>query len=271
MLTLKNGARLSFGEAGSGPPLILVHGSPGSGRAWARVMKHLPSDMQVLTPDLPGYGRSDPLLPDTAPRTEAMAAAIVELIDRCGTPVWLAGHSYGGNVALHAALHRPKCISGLLLLEPVFMHALDLTGRRAARVDAQAFFTPYLVRVELGEPDAIALMIDFWSGAGAYARIPAKQQYFLNESAAKNADDVRASFSETITAAQLKAFDRPVVITFGGASPPLAASIADALAELLPNVHLRSIPGATHAMLDTHPHDVVAAIGHFCRGPVPVS
>jgi len=208
VLTLRSGASLHFGDVGSGSPLVLLHGSPGSGRAWRNVAKHLPARMRVLTPDLPGNGESDPLPSETPRSTDAVAAAVGELIEHCAEPVWLCGHSYGGNIALHMALLFRKRVMGLALLEPVCMRALDLAGRHAELLDAEAFFTTYLVRVGLGEPDAIGLMIDFWAGAGAYAGLPARQRYFLNETAAKNAEDVRASFSETITAAQLKALDR---------------------------------------------------------------
>ena len=270
VLTLRSGQALHYGKNGSGPPLILLHGSPGSGRAWARVIKNLPSDLRILTPDLPGYGESDPLAQREPQGTAAIAAAIAELIDDCGESVWLCGHSYGGNVALHAALHRRDRIKGLALIEPVFMRALDLAGQSAAHSDAEAFFTAYLVRAELVEPDAIGLMIDFWTGQGAYASLGVKQKYFLNEAAAKNAQDVRASFAETITADELQSFDRPVSISFGDASPPLAALIAKSLAGLLPRAEVSIIPQATHAMLDTHAADVAGFIARFCQTRVPV-
>ncbi len=200
-----------------------------------------------------------------------MAAAIGELIERCDGPVWLCGHSYGGNVALHSALRHREHIKGLALIEPVFMHALDLAGERAIRLEAQAFFTTYLVRVELAEPDAIGLMIDFWSGAGAYAKIPPRQKHFLDEAAAKNADDVRASFSETVTARDLALFDRPVTIAYGSASPPVAQAIATALAGLLPQAELVPIPSATHTMLDSHSLDVARFIDRFCKSELPAN
>lgn len=103
VLTLSNGARLNYGETGTGPTIIMVHGSPGEGRAWASVIKQLAGDLHILTPDLPGYGGSDPLPRETQNRTEAMASAISELIVTCDGPVWLCGHSYGANVALHTA------------------------------------------------------------------------------------------------------------------------------------------------------------------------
>jgi len=262
-LTLSSGARLNYAEIGSGTPLVLIHGSPGDGRAWSRVTKHLLPNTRILIPDLPGYGESDPLARGLTRRTEAIAVAIGELIDLCCEPAWLCGHSYGGNVALHAAVCRREHVAGLALFEPVFVRALDLVGDRSSRVDAQAFCTTYLARVELAEPDAIGLMIDFWSGAGSYAKMSERQKHFLNEAAAKNAEDVRASFAEVITARQLASFDRPVIIGCGGESPPLAAKIAGALARLLPGAELRSLPGPAHNMLDSHPFEVATSIDGF--------
>jgi pimeloyl-ACP methyl ester carboxylesterase len=266
IIKLSNGARLNYGDVGSGPTMILVHGSPGEGSAWMRVIKHLPPSMRVLMPDLPGYGGSDPLPSGTTLRTEAMAQAIGELMERCTTPIWLCGHSYGGNVALHAAIRCRDLVEGLVLIEPVFMRALDLAGERDVRVDAQAFFTTYLVRAEFAEPEAIGLMIDFWCGAGSYAKLPFRVRDYLNEATARNAEDVRGSFSEAITDTQLEAFDRPVLIAYGSESPAVAGRIASALAKLLPLAEVLSIPGATHALLDSHPLEVAKLFNRLYGG-----
>jgi pimeloyl-ACP methyl ester carboxylesterase len=266
VLKLRNGASLNYDQAGLGCPLVLVHGSPGEGRAWARVMKYLPPDMHVLTPDLPGYGASAPLSSGTVKRTEAMAAAIGELIEGCADACWLCGHSYGGNVALHAALRQRDRVEGLVLIEPVFMRALELAGERETLAETGAFFTAYLLRVESAEPDAIGLMIDFWLGSGAYEKLPPSTRKFLNGAAAKNAQDVRASFAETVSAAQLASFDRPVLIAHGAASNPVATMIATSLARLLPRARVQSIPGATHTMLESHPRDVAGLINRLCGG-----
>src|SRR5690606_16436825 len=104
MMNLSGGPCLGFGETGTGPTVVMVHGSPGEGRAWNNVIKQLPDSVRVLTPDLPGYGRSDPLPGGTTHRTQAMADAVAELIEQQDGAVWLCGHSYGANVALHAAV-----------------------------------------------------------------------------------------------------------------------------------------------------------------------
>jgi pimeloyl-ACP methyl ester carboxylesterase len=257
-LALTDGSRLSFRESGAGVPVILVHGSPGDGRAWSRVAPKLPPGHRLLMPDLPGYGGSDPL-PAGTRGTTAMAAAIEALAAACDQAVWLCGHSYGGNVALHAALARPDLVRGVALFEPVFLRALALAGEQAAFDVAAEHFTAYVRHVAAGDNAAVTSMVDYWFGAGAFARLPPPVRDFLVGAAPRNAADVSATFAETVTAESLRRFAPPVVIACGRASPAVTPAIAAALAKLLPQVRCETIAGANHGMLDSHP-DAVAGV-----------
>ena len=259
-LTLADGATLAFGDAGAGAPLVLVHGSPAEGRAWGRAARHL-QGFRLLTPDLPGYGGSDPLREGTG--TAGMADAVAAVIDAAATDrraVWVAGHSYGGNVALHAALARRERIAGLVLFEPVFFRALALTGARETLDSAAAHFTDYVRRVASGDNGAVSRMIEFWFGAGAFERLPPPVRAYLESAAVKNAADVQAAFAERVSVDQLAGFAPRTTIAYGASSPPVVPAIATALAALLPNAATAPIAGATHAMLDTHPEAVAALI-----------
>jgi pimeloyl-ACP methyl ester carboxylesterase len=259
-LELSDSARLAYGETGRGSPLMLVHGSPGDGRSWARVIKHLPADLRTLTPDLPGYGGSTPLPAGTTRRTAAMGVAVGRLLEGSAERAWLCGHSYGGNVVLHIALQHRERVKGIALLEPVFMRALELTGEHETLQKARTFFNSYVARVLGGEPEAVSAMIEFWFGPGAFEKLPPSVQGFLIEAAPKNVQDVQAAFSEEIIKQQLNAFDRPVLVAYGAASPPITGIIASALAKLMPRAEVVSVPRTTHGMLDTHSAAVAGLI-----------
>ena len=262
-LSLPDRATVAFGDTGAGAPLVLVHGSPGEGRAWGRVARHL-RGFRMLTPDLPGYGGSDPLPGGTG--TAGMADAVAAVIDvaaKDAGAVWLAGHSYGGNVALHAALARPARIKGIVLFEPVFFRALALTGEKRELEAVTRHFADYIRRVEGGDNAAVSRMIEFWFGAGTFARLPPPVQGYLTSAAPKNAADVKAAFAESVGAVELQAFAAPVLVAYGASSPPVVAAIARALAALLPRAEATAIADATHAMLDTHPEAVAALIARM--------
>jgi lipase len=104
-----------FGPAGP-PELLALHGLTGHGRRWETLAtRHLP-ETRVAAPDLIGHGRSSYAAPWTLDaNTEALAA----LLDaEAEGPVVVAGHSFGGAVALALATARPDLVAGLVLLDP---------------------------------------------------------------------------------------------------------------------------------------------------------
>jgi pimeloyl-ACP methyl ester carboxylesterase len=98
----------------------------------------------------------------------------------------------------------------------------------------------------------VRLMIDFWFGDGAWARMPEQVRGFLGAAAAQNAWDVRSTFNDTLAAANLTAFDRPVDVIYGDRSPAVVPAIGRALLRLLPQARMSAIECANHGMLDTH-------------------
>jgi len=261
-LDLPDGRKLAYREEGSGPPLILVHGSPGEGSSWRRVVPHLKDRFRTICPDLPGYGGSDHLeVDEPAGRMDAMGAVVARLVESMGEPVRLVGHSFGGNIALQAALQvRPDAVGRIVLLEPVYFRALQLTGDDAALGPAATHFEDYARRATAGEPEVVRLMIDYWFGEGAFARMPDPVRGYLSASAARNAIDVRSTFLGTSTAADLAALRQPVKIVDGATSQDVVRSIGKALVKLLPNARMEGLAGANHGMLDTHPEAVARLI-----------
>lgn len=259
---LPDGCKLAYREEGSGRPLVLIHGSPGEGRSWARVVPHLEERFRTICPDLPGYGGSDRLeVDEAAGRMVAMGAAVARLVDSLGEPARLVGHSFGGNIALQAALQvQAGAVERIVLFEPVYFRALQLTGDDAALKPAAAHFEDYARRATAGEPEVVRLMIDYWFGDGAYGRMPEPVRGYLGASAARNAIDVRSCFIGTSTAAELATLQQPVTIVDGRTSQEVVRSIARALVTLLPNARMEGLAGANHGMLDTHPEAVARLI-----------
>ena len=101
-------------EAGSGPPLVLVHGAGGSADLWQPQLAGLADLTRVVAPDLPGHGplggRGEPSI---AAYTEWLDAFLAALDPG---PVFLVGHSMGGAVAQAEALARPERLAGLVLI-----------------------------------------------------------------------------------------------------------------------------------------------------------
>jgi pimeloyl-ACP methyl ester carboxylesterase len=114
MLTVSaNGLNIHYQQTGSGPQVILIHGLTGSLADWQfRVVPMLAAQFTVLTYDLRGHGYSD--MPPSGYTTADMASDLAGLLDALGIErAHIAGHSFGGSVALHFAALHPDRVAAL--------------------------------------------------------------------------------------------------------------------------------------------------------------
>lgn len=110
------GRRIHHLEAGSGEPLVLIHGAGGGAANWFRIMAPLARRYQVLAPDVPGFGMSDPVDPE-APLGVCIADHLRSWMDRVGIARCdLVGTSFGGLVAARLALRAPGRVRRLALI-----------------------------------------------------------------------------------------------------------------------------------------------------------
>ena len=111
----------SFWEvrAGSGTPVVLLHGLSGSSRWWGRNIEALSKHHLVSALDLIGFGRNRKFFRRTPlpPRFDAIAALLISWLEQSfDEPVHLVGHSMGGQIAIHIAKDRPDLVRSLVLV-----------------------------------------------------------------------------------------------------------------------------------------------------------
>ena len=121
-----DGRSFAYQDVGAGPTVILAHGSGASHRAWAPVVAALRDRYRVLTPDLLGYGRSEPSRVNAPFHPWSDLGALIALAERADGPVHLVGHSYGGALALEAARTLGPRARSLTLIDPVAFHLMRL-------------------------------------------------------------------------------------------------------------------------------------------------
>ena len=111
--------RLNLYIAGTGPPLLLLHGLGGSGRYWAGIAPELAASRRLIAPDLAGFGRSDK--PRATYDAGFHVAAIEGLLAAYGIDeTEVAGHSMGGILAALLAARRPGLVTRLAVVASPF-------------------------------------------------------------------------------------------------------------------------------------------------------
>jgi len=120
--TVVDGRTAFYGHAGEGTTLVFLHGWGLAHHSYKRALKPLVRDlgMRVLAPALPGFGGTASLLPDHFSMA-GYADWVAAFLDAVGVdePVYLAGHSFGGGVAISTAHAHTDRVRFLVLINSI--------------------------------------------------------------------------------------------------------------------------------------------------------
>lgn len=268
------GARLHFVTKGSGAPIVLIHGNPGSCQDWGRLYGPLSARYRTIAFDRPGHGHSD--RPNHRDITvEVQAAILRDALDQLTVerPV-LVGHSWGSALALACALDFPRDVAGLVLLAPAAYLSDDgvsmisklpavpiigdlinylftpLIGASLVRSDLKKAFAPRPV-----PPHYLRSVISEWTR-------PQKVKHYA-------VDDALLNTSLPQLSARYSELRVPIVIVTGDSDLIVSApENAHRLHRSLPHSHLRVLPQTGHQIPFTNPEAVVDAVDAITSGAI---
>lgn len=264
MPTLVFGNRnVTYSKAGSGTPVVLVHGSFATSSAWRRIISSM--DLErfcAIAVDLPGCGGSDPVALDPS-RLLALEAETVEavLTKETTEPAQLVAHSYGAIIALSLALAGRDDIGSLTLFEPLPFTFLEKTGDAQIVEEITAFVAGYRNAFQQGDAWAARRVIDLWGGEGAFAAMPAQVQQVVKANTAQNICQWETNLGFRPSIEDYRSLHMPTTLVRGEKSHPIGKLISARLHELIPESSLVEIPAASHFMIHTHAADCATIIG----------
>jgi pimeloyl-ACP methyl ester carboxylesterase len=133
----KDGARIAYREAGTGPPIAFLHSAGLSHREWSPLVEELSDRFRLVLPDLPLHGDSE-----DRPRHPYTPEWLVEVVsgflrDACGPRPIVAGHDVGALLALRAVMGGELQPSKLIVM-PCSLHRRTTRARRERAVLALA-------------------------------------------------------------------------------------------------------------------------------------
>jgi pimeloyl-ACP methyl ester carboxylesterase len=242
---------LGHDRAGSGPPVVLLHGWPGDRSDWRDVLPRL-HGVEAIVPDLRGFGATGPADDYSA---AAQAESVLALIDE---PVVIGGYDVGSRVAQAIARSAPERVRGLVLAPP-----LPGAGARVLTPEAQReFWYQAFHRLELaerlidGRPDAVRAYLrhfwEHWSGPG----------FVLDDAAFERLVDLYArpgaftaslgwyrAGSGTVAMALAETpftIGVPTTVLWPKHDPLFPLAWSDRLGEFFADYELRHLPGVGH-------------------------
>ncbi|MBI1383624.1 MAG: alpha/beta fold hydrolase [Rhizobiales bacterium] len=140
------GAEIFYRIAGSGRPLVLLHGYPQTHAIWHRIAGPLAERFTLVLPDLRGYGRSRGPAADPAHENyskRAMAGDILALMRSLGHERFaVGGHDRGGRVAYRLALDQPDAVTHLIAVD--ILPTLEIWEAMDADAAISAYHWPFL-------------------------------------------------------------------------------------------------------------------------------
>ena len=239
-----NGYDLHYVEAGTGTPVVLVHGSINDYRYFEPQMRPFAEYFHVFSISLRHYwperwdGTGDDF--NIAQHADDVAEFIALLKTE---RAHLLGHSRGGDVALRAAIRNPKQIDHLVLAEPGA--AFETSTTRSSRL---IDFKEVREHFAAGNTeDALRAFLSQVGGPGTWDRRPENRKKFAQDNVYTLLGQSR-NVGIPYTDDDLKAFKGPTLLVHGAHTQPGFVNIIDVLQRELPSAQKIVIPDAAHGM-----------------------
>jgi pimeloyl-ACP methyl ester carboxylesterase len=249
-----NGQKLNYLEAGSGPTLILIHGSVGDYREWSKQITPFSEHYHVIA-----YSRRYHW-PNSAPGSDADASLdqqvndLFELIKAIGVgPVHIVGHSIGGAIALNFTIRHPELVRSLVLAEPAVSGVLSKTpGNDTLLKESQAIRAKMKEVFSMGNDELIVKTYADHVAPGDFERAnPEERKMFFENVSAFQLDfnSQRPPFS----CEDAQKITVPVFVLAGSQSPMGLQRIAEITAQCITGAKFVTISQATHWLQHDQP------------------
>jgi pimeloyl-ACP methyl ester carboxylesterase len=250
--------------AGSGPPLLLIHGIGSTWRVWKPILERLEASHEVLGVDVPGFGHSAAFPAGTAPTIDAMAEALENALDAVG---WerphVAGNSMGGWLALELA-RRGRAASAVAISPAGMWTEKERVYSRNSLRTQHAIATRIAPHADRITSTALGRTLVLGSVMSRPWRLaPEDAAETLRLFAGCPGWEATLEALTEDMPRELGSIDCPVRIVWGSRDVLLLPRQADRFVREIPNAELVRLPGLGHVPMSDDPDAVADSILEF--------
>ena len=283
-----NGIRLHYATAGNGQLILFAHGFPEFWHAWKNQLLEFGRDYQAVAPDMRGYNLSEKPAEVDQYQVKFLCEDLRALAEWLGHQRFiLVGHDWGGAVAWAFALHYPRYLEKLVVINAPHPAVFE---RELRNNPAQQKASEYMLMFRSPEAEQILsanryeffyqgvlsegvkagyfseedrkAYLEAWSQPGA---LTGGLNYYRAAHigpASTAGDSVKGNFASSISELTVKV---PTLVIWGEKDPYLLTGNLEGLEEFVSDLTIKRIPDATHWVVHEKPALVNDLIREFLR------
>jgi pimeloyl-ACP methyl ester carboxylesterase len=268
-----SGGRIRYRRAGTGTPVLFVHGVFVNSDLWRGVVPHLVDDFDCIALDLPLGSHGLPMGSGADLSPDGLVAILVEVVEALGlAPVRIVANDSGGALTQVLTSRHPHLVHSILLTScdaydyffPPLFRTLPVAARvpGALRVLSQALRVPGVRRLPIAYGWVTRRPMPSQTEE-SYLR-PMRESAAVRRDLSKVLRDVRSSY--TLTAAEkLRSYPGRVLLVWGEFDKVFPLRHARQLAQDLPHADLVTLPDTGAFVPEDAPDDLARLIRGFFR------
>ncbi len=258
------GIRWHVQTIGSGPVLLLLHGTGAATHSWRDMLPMLAADFTVIAPDLPGHGfsRVNSSRSLTLPAMAKGVAALLETLSL--SPDLIVGHSAGAAIGARMVLDAAIKPTALISINGALLPFPGIAAKIFPAMAQMLFVNPFVPRIfalqarlsgEVGSflKRSTGSDIDA-AGVDYYARL------FATSDHCGAALGMMANWDLASLKAALPALGIPLTLIYADKDAAIPATVVQGVAALVPGAKVIALPGLGHLAHEERPGEIVELI-----------
>jgi pimeloyl-ACP methyl ester carboxylesterase len=247
------GVRMHVREAGSGPPLLLLHGAGGAG-PWRPYQDMLAREFRLIVPDHPGWGLSD--RPDWLESMDDLVYHYLDFLEALGLDsANVVGQSLGGWLAAELAVAHPEVVERMVLIDPAGLRHLgrpipDLFTLSDAQTTRLVFHDQSAAEKEIVEEPGLDAIMQRIKNQTTFARL-SWNPYLYNPKLARRLYRVKA----------------PTLLIWGREDRVIPFENAELWMEAMPHARLAALDACGHVPHRERPDELARLVSDFLKEP----